>query len=93
MSLGDNDKISKGNSDDSDLDDDDDDENVPPVSSITQRPHLIVVPASVLNNWMREFQKFAPNMKGEYLFQCCFYLRWVLFLMICILSFSFEISW
>jgi hypothetical protein len=27
-----------------------------------QRPHLIVVPASVLSNWMVEFKKFAPHM-------------------------------
>lgn len=26
------------------------------------RPHLIVVPASVLTNWEREFEKFCPDM-------------------------------
>ncbi len=31
-------------------------------TSQLQRPHLIVVPASVLSNWMNEFSKFAPDM-------------------------------
>ena len=39
---------------------------VPSQSSSTQRTHLIVVPASVLSNWMNEFKKFAPSMKGEH---------------------------
>lgn len=26
-------------------------------------PHLIVVPASVLDNWAREFSKFAPDLE------------------------------
>lgn len=26
------------------------------------RPHLVIVPASVLTNWMREFEKFCPTM-------------------------------
>jgi SNF2 family DNA or RNA helicase len=25
-------------------------------------PHLIVVPVSVLSNWMREFETFAPDL-------------------------------
>jgi len=26
------------------------------------RPHIVIVPASVLSNWQREFQKFSPDM-------------------------------
>ena len=41
-------------------------EEVQPFTSSTdcqvQRPHLIVVPASVLSNWLNEFAKFAPDM-------------------------------
>lgn len=29
----------------------------------TRLPHLIVVPASVVSNWEREFETFAPNLK------------------------------
>lgn len=28
-------------------------------------PHLVVVPSSTLENWLREFQKFCPNLKIE----------------------------
>lgn len=30
-----------------------------------RQPHLIIVPASVLTNWINEFQKFAPDMIVE----------------------------
>ena len=26
------------------------------------KPHIIIVPASVLSNWEREFKKFSPDM-------------------------------
>lgn len=51
------------------LDDSEDDANVvslldksPETSSNRPRPHLIIVPASVLSNWEREFQTFCPDM-------------------------------
>ncbi|KAM9888306.1 hypothetical protein OXX69_013087, partial [Metschnikowia pulcherrima] len=28
----------------------------------SSRPHLVVVPSSTLENWLREFQKFCPSM-------------------------------
>jgi SNF2 family DNA or RNA helicase len=30
--------------------------------SSTVKPHIIIVPASVLDNWMGEFEKFAPQL-------------------------------
>ena len=39
-----------------------DEEDVVESSTTQRRPHLIVVPASVLSNWMNEFEKFAPDM-------------------------------
>jgi hypothetical protein len=50
---------------DSDIDDtfiQDSNNDVSRKNSTLRRPHLIVVPASVLSNWMNEFQKFAPHM-------------------------------
>lgn len=41
------------------VDTDEETEDVQP----TERPHLIVVPASVLSNWKREFEKFCPDFK------------------------------
>lgn len=32
-------------------------------SESSSRPHIIIVPASVLSNWQREFAKFCPTMK------------------------------
>jgi SNF2 family DNA or RNA helicase len=31
-------------------------------SKTTVKPHIIIVPASVLDNWMGEFEKFAPQL-------------------------------
>jgi SWI/SNF-related matrix-associated actin-dependent regulator 1 of chromatin subfamily A len=28
-------------------------------------PHLVIVPASTLENWLREFQLFSPNLVVE----------------------------
>ncbi|KAH9081299.1 hypothetical protein LEN26_021386 [Aphanomyces euteiches] len=33
------------------------------VTSKSKQPHLIVVPASVLSNWKREFERFAPSLR------------------------------
>ena len=30
--------------------------------STAVKPHIIIVPASVLDNWMGEFEKFAPQL-------------------------------
>ena len=32
-------------------------------SANTTHPHLVIAPASVLSNWMIEFEKFAPDLK------------------------------
>lgn len=42
--------------------DDDMDNNQPVLSNQATYPHLIVVPASVLSNWMREFEKICPGL-------------------------------
>ncbi|KDO20519.1 hypothetical protein SPRG_14277 [Saprolegnia parasitica CBS 223.65] len=31
--------------------------------SKTQAPHFVIVPASTLSNWVREFEKFAPTLR------------------------------
>lgn len=36
-----------------------------PLDNESEGPHLIVVPASVLSNWKREFQKFCPVLRVE----------------------------
>jgi SNF2 family DNA or RNA helicase len=43
---------------------DDSDDGITTIDDSTeyQKPHLIVVPASVLENWQREFKKFCPTM-------------------------------
>lgn len=35
------------------------------VETGTRGPHLVVVPGSTLENWLREFQNFSPNLKVE----------------------------
>ncbi len=47
-----------------DVDDDSDDDNYEDEGEDNDyhRPHIIIVPASVLENWQREFKKFCPTM-------------------------------
>lgn len=45
------------------FDDTDDDQSVDVKHLSSHRPHLIVVPSSVLSNWQNEFAKFCPEMK------------------------------
>jgi SWI/SNF-related matrix-associated actin-dependent regulator 1 of chromatin subfamily A len=35
------------------------------VKNIVRSPHLIIVPGAVLENWMREFKKFSPELVVE----------------------------
>jgi SNF2 family DNA or RNA helicase len=44
-----------------DIDNDNDNDNKSEVNQ--SLPHLIVVPVSTLPNWIREFEKFCPEMK------------------------------
>ena len=48
--------------DDGDICDLTKDMNDSDVEVVEKRPHLIIVPASVLSNWMNEFEKFCPDM-------------------------------
>jgi SWI/SNF-related matrix-associated actin-dependent regulator 1 of chromatin subfamily A len=47
-----------------DDDEDDDDDSVAVVNSSDNGdgPHLVIAPASVLSNWAREFENFAPHL-------------------------------
>ena len=46
------------NSDVVDVDDEDEASN----GEESHKPHIIIVPASVLDNWLREFERFCPTM-------------------------------
>jgi len=49
-------------SDDDEEGEDEMESNQPILSNQATCPHLIVVPASVLSNWMREFEKICPGL-------------------------------
>jgi SNF2 family DNA or RNA helicase len=34
----------------------------PPKKRKIVKPHIIIVPASVMDNWLGEFEKFAPHL-------------------------------
>ena len=40
----------------------DSDTSLPSADDDYMKPHIIIVPASVLSNWEREFKKFCPDM-------------------------------
>lgn len=48
--------------DESSTEDDAEESQQPALSNQATHPHLIVVPASVLSNWMREFDKICPGL-------------------------------
>jgi len=44
------------------VDVDDEDEDAASDGEESHKPHIIIVPASVLDNWLREFERFCPTM-------------------------------
>jgi SNF2 family DNA or RNA helicase len=45
------------------IDSDDEQGDIHDDNSNDHKPHIIIVPASVLSNWEREFNRFCPDMK------------------------------
>jgi len=54
--------IEIGSDDDSQEEKDNSSGKLPPLHGQGHAPHIVVVPASVLDNWMREFEKVCPQL-------------------------------
>lgn len=62
LSVRNNNNKNDNDDDESSMEDDAEESQQPALSNQATHPHLIVVPASVLSNWMREFDKICPGL-------------------------------